>query len=210
MDQGTLLAPQQLDDGRRFVQRFAADGNSLKAAFWAIMAEEGMWFLYLVNDVIDGAGPVAAYRQVRNSLQKLGDSWISGADIKVISPKDPVALDILAFMTVYPGRMPTWLGSRELGMEAVEQVYIYPPYHFTFTQANPMTQDEIGRKLLELMSRGPGILQPSRITLRDGSEFKGVPFSLDVGPARTVEVSFIEDGVQSPRVVRIDEIASVT
>lgn len=209
MDQGTLLAPQQLDDGRRFVQRFAADGNNLKAAFWAIMAEEEMWYLYLVNDVIDGAGPAAAYRQVWNSLQKLGDSWISGADIKVISPKDPVALDVLAVMAKHTGRMPTWLGNRELGMVAVEQVYLYPPHLFTFTQANPMTQDEIGRKLLELMSRGPGILQPSRITLRDGSEFDGVPFSLDVGPARTVEVSFVEDGEQSPRVVLIDEISSV-
>lgn len=209
MDQGTLLAQQQLDDGLNFIQRFAADGNCVTASFWALTAEEGIWFLYVASDIIDREGPAVAYRSVRKSLQQLENSWISGSDIKVISPNNPITQDVLAVMSRHPGRVPTWLGSRRLGLVEVEQAYLYPPYLFTFTQANPMTQDEVGRKVLELMRRGPGILQPSRITLIDGTEFNGVPLSLGVRSSQAVEVSFIEHGVQIPRVVRLDEITSV-
>jgi hypothetical protein len=92
---------------------------------------------------------------------------------------------------------------------SVEQTYIYSPQIFTFTQENPMTTEEVGREILRLMNRGPGILQSSRITLRDGVAFTGVPFSLQVGNQRVPEVQFIADGEFAPRVVRLDEIASI-
>ena len=31
-----------MEDGRRFVERYAADGNSVVAAFWAKTEEEGL------------------------------------------------------------------------------------------------------------------------------------------------------------------------
>src|SRR5215210_5979645 len=68
VDQSTLVEAQ-IDDGRRFVERFAADGNPVQAAFWVKTAEEGLWFLYVVTELIDHVGPAAAYRAVHASLR---------------------------------------------------------------------------------------------------------------------------------------------
>jgi hypothetical protein len=59
VDQSTLVE-DQIDDGRRFVERFAADGHSVQAAFWVKTAEEGLWFLYVATDLVDREGPAAA------------------------------------------------------------------------------------------------------------------------------------------------------
>src|SRR5271165_926589 len=90
VDQSTLVE-NQVDDGRRFVERFAADGNPIQAAFWVKTADEGLWFLYVATDVVDRAGPAAAYRAVHSSLRKLRESWISSSEIKVISPGSAIA-----------------------------------------------------------------------------------------------------------------------
>jgi hypothetical protein len=207
VDQGTLVE-EQIGDGRRFAERFAADGNPVQAAFWVKTAEEGIWFLYVTTELYDRAGPAAAYRAVEASLRKLGKSSLSGSEIKIISPNNAIAKDVLAIMSRHPGRLAT--GSTTLGSLPVEQTIIYPPSSFTFTQVNPMTPEEIGREILRLMNRGPGILQPSRVTLKDGTAFNGVPFALELGTQRAMVVRFIADGEAAPRVVRLDEIASIT
>jgi hypothetical protein len=208
VDQSTLVE-NQIADGRRFIERFAADGTPVQAAFWVKTAEEGLWFLYVATELIDRVGPAAAYRAVHTSLRKLGEAWVSSSEIKVVSPSNPIARDVLAIMARHPGRLATRFGGKTLGSTSVEQVYIYPSHVFTFTQANPMTTEEVGREILRLMNRGPGILQPSRVTLRDGTTFNGVPFSLQLGSQNAVVVSFIADGEVAPRVVRLDEIASI-
>ena len=208
MDQSTLVE-DRIDDGRRFVERFAADGNPVHAAFWVETAEERIWFLYVVTDLVDRVGPAIAYRAVNSSLQKLGELWLSSSEIKVVGPSNPVARDVLAIMARYPGRLSTRFGGKTLGSMAVEQTYIYPPQIFTLAHADPMTAEDIGRELLRLMNRGPGILQPSRVTLKDGATFNGVPFSLQFGSQKALVVQFIADGEAAPRVVRLDEIASI-
>jgi hypothetical protein len=208
VDQSTLV-DNQIDDGRRFIERFAADGNPVQAAFWVKTAEDGLWFLYVATELIDRVGPAAAYRAVHASLRRLGESWVSSSEIKVVSPSNPIARDVLAIMARHPGRLATRFGAKMLGSMAVDQVYIYPSHVFTFTQANPMTTEEVGREILRLMNRGPGILQPSRVTLKDGTTFNGVPFSFHLGSQNAVVVSFIADGEVVPRVVRLDEIASI-
>lgn len=208
MDQSTLVE-DQIDDGRRFVERFAADGNPVQAAFWVKTAEEGLWFLYVATEIVDREGPAAAYRAVHAALRKLGESWVPSSEIKVISPNNPVTQDVLAVMARHPGRLATRFGGKTLGSIAVEQTYIYSPHFFTFTQANPMTTEDVGREILRLMNRGPGILQPSHVTLKDGTVFNGVPFSLDLGTQRAMVVQFVADGEAAPRVVRLDEIASI-
>lgn len=209
MDQSTLVE-DQIDDGRRFVERFAADGNPVQAAFWVKTAEEGLWFLYVATEIVDREGPAAAYRAVHAALRKLGESWVPSSAIKVISPNNPVAQDVLAVMARHPGRLATRFDGKTLGSTAVEQTYIYAPHFFTFTQANPMTTEDVGRAILRLMNRGPGIMEPSHVTLKDGTVFNGVPFSLDLGTQRAMVVQFVADGEAAPRVVRLDEIASIS
>jgi hypothetical protein len=203
------LVEDQIDDGRRFVERFAADGNPVRAAFWVKTAEEGLWFLYVVTDLVDSVGPAAAYRAVHASLQRLGQSWISSSEIKVISPNNPIARDVIAVMVRHPGRLATRFGSKTLGSMTVEQIHIYPSHYFSFGQVNPMTTEDVGREIVRLMNRGAGTLQPSRVTLRDGTSFDGVPFSLQLGNQNSVVAQFITDGEATPRVIRMDEIASI-
>ncbi|QJW98815.1 hypothetical protein [Frigoriglobus tundricola] len=206
MDQGTLVE-QKIDAGRRFVERFAADGNPVRAAFWARTEEEGIWFLYVATDVVDSAGPAATYRAVHASLKKLGESWVSSSEIKVVSPTHPVAKGVLAIVAHHPGRLRAPLGA--LGSVAVEETYIYPPHIFTFTQVNPMTPEDVGREIVRLMNRAPSILQSSHVTLKDGSSFNGVPFSLQLGSQKAVVAQFVADGEAAPRIVRLDEITSI-
>ena len=208
MDQSTLVA-EQIDDGRRFVERFAANGNFVQAAFWVKTAEDGLWFLYVATDIMDRDGPAAAYRAVHASLRKLGDTGVASSEIKVISPNNPIAKDILAIMLRNPGRSAIRYGDMVLGSIAVEQVYIYPSHIFTFTQTNPMTAEEVSREVVRLMNRGAGNLLPSPVTLKDGTTFSGVPFSMHYGNQTSLVVSFIADGETIPRVVQLDEIATI-
>jgi hypothetical protein len=205
VDQGTLVG-EQLNDGRRFVERFAADGNAVKAAFWVQTEEDGLWFLYVAADVYDRMGPAGSYRAVRDALAKLDKCSISGSDIKIISLGNPIAKDAIALSERHPEGIAA--GVRSLGSLAVQQTIVYPSRFFTFTQSDPMTSEEIGKELLRLMNRGPGVLHPSVVTLKDGTAFTGLPFSLELGNG-SMTVRFIEHGVTTPRVVPMDEIASV-
>ncbi len=72
-----------------------------------------------------------------------------------------------------------------------------------------MTQDEVLRELFRLMNRGPGLVPPSQIILKDGSTFTGVPFSIQSGSHRPLVIQFVEEGELAPRVLGIDEIASI-
>jgi hypothetical protein len=209
VDQSALVA-DQVADGRRFVERFAADGNSVHAAFWVKTAEEGNWFLYVVTDLVDKSGPAATYRAVHTALNQLHEPSVPSSEIKVIGPQNPVATDVQAIMVHHPNRLAARLGRRVLGSMEIEQAYIYPPGTFTFAQANPMTTEELGREIVRLMNRGPGILQPSRVILRDGTQFNGVPFSLELGTQRAMVVRFIADGEAAPKIIRLDEIASIS
>jgi hypothetical protein len=208
VDQGTLVE-NQIDDGRRFVERFAADGNSVQAAFWVKTSEEGLWFLYVATDLVDREGPATAYRAVHTSLGKLSDSWVTSSEIKIISPSNPIAKDVLAVMSRHHGRLATKFGGKKLGSMAIDQAYVYPAHFYTFVDPNPMTTEDISREVVRLMNRGPGILQPSRVTLKDGNSFNGVPFSIQFGSQNTLVVQFVADGEAAPRVYRIDEIAAI-
>ena len=209
MDQSTLVG-DPVSDGRRFVERFAADGNPVQAAFWVKDSEYGVWKLYLATELRDQVGPAATYRAVHASLEKLGEPEISSSEIRVVSPTDPIVKDVLKIMAHHPGWSAGRFVGNTLGSLDVAQTYIYPRHLFTFTQANPMTTEDIGRELFRLMNRGPGILQPSRITLKDGTAFNGVPFALELGTQRAMVVRFIADGDAAPRVDRLDEIASIS
>lgn len=209
MDKSALVG-DEISDGRRFIERFAADGNSVEAAFWVKTDEDELWFLYVVTDLVDLEGPAAAYRAINESLKNVGECWITSSEIKAIGPRNPTAKDVLAIMARYPGRLPARFGGRTLGSMSVDQLYIYPPSNFTFAQVDPMTTEDLTHELVRLMNRGPGFRQASRVALKDGTTFSGVPFSIEVGPQDSMVVRFIADGEPAPRVIQLDDIASIT
>jgi len=209
VDQGTLVE-DRIVDGRRFVERFAADGNSVRAAAWVKTAEEGLWFLYLATEIIDQVGPAAAYRAVHGSLKKLEDLPLNGSQIKLVGPSNPIAVGLQNIANRSPVKLSTRFGAETLGSLAVDQGYVYSPHLFRHTRPNPMTTEDLGQRIAGLMSRGAGILQPSRINLKDGNSFSGVPFSLNFGGQNNgLMVQFVVDREPTPRTYRVDEIASI-
>jgi hypothetical protein len=208
MGKSTLVAPQ-IDDGRRFVERFAADGNPIQAAFWLDGEDFSDWCLYIVTELVDTVGPTEAYRAVRESIEKLSNVGIRRSDIKVIGVGDRLSKDMLSFVEQRHLKSIASFSDVKLGSMWVDQIIIYPAHVFTFKQSNPMTKEEVGQELLRQMSRGPGILQPSRVTLKDGTWFSGVPFSFNWDSQRDVLISFIADNQTLPQIVKMDEIASV-
>ena len=191
------------------MERFVADGHPVQAAFWLKTADEGLWFLYIATDTVDLAGPTATYRAVHAALQKLHEPGITSSEVKVISPKNPVARDVLAVMARHVGRVATRVNGQSLGALDVEQAYIYPIHFCNLPAANLMTSEDIGRVILRIMNRLPGLIQPSRVELKDGTAFNGVPFSIQSGGQKAMEVQFIAEREIAPRVVRLDEIASI-
>jgi hypothetical protein len=207
MDQSTLVE-DQIDDGRRFVEQFVMDGNTVRIAFW-VKTDDGLWFLYVVADGLDSQGPAKIYRSVHESLRKVNDLSISSSEIKVVSPNNPVAKEILALASRFPNKSATRYPGNSLRTMEAEQIYVYPSRLFTFSNANTMTKEDVEREILRLMNRSAGTLKASRVNLKDGTTFNGVPFSFQIGNQNALVVQFIADQETIPRVVFLDEIASI-
>jgi len=200
------LVDGRFDMGRRFVQKFAADGNPIQAAFW-VETEEGHWFLYVVSELMEQSGPAVAYGAISASIAKLAYGIPFGSEIKVIGPNNPIAKGALELAAPYPRRMV--FGDYMLGSLRAEQSIIYPSAVFNMNPANPMTSEDISREILRLMSQGSQPILPSHVTLKDGTTFNAVPFSLELGNKRSMIVRMLADGEIAPRTVPLDEIASI-
>ncbi|HEY5313025.1 MAG TPA: hypothetical protein VIK18_10920 [Pirellulales bacterium] len=206
MDQASLVE-SYIDDGRRLVDQLAADGQSIQAAFWAKTEDNGNWFLHVVTDNVAKLGPAAAYRAIDDSLKKLRDCSISISEVKALNPTNRIARDVIALAR-----------SGDLGNVAhfgvglipnIEEGWMYRTSRHSSAMANQMTTEEVAREVVRLMNRGPGILAPSHVTLKDGTVFSGVPFSLQLGSQQAMVVQFVVDHEHAPRVLQLDEIASI-
>jgi hypothetical protein len=204
------LVDFQIDAGRRLIIQLVRDGFDVRAAFWAVTSEEDIWFLYIASSVVEERGLAEAYRALQASLQRLEGIPLSLSDVKLIGKANPMARDVLAALIRHPGTMATRFGGKQLGNVTIREAYIYPSYLYTVQQSRPMTSEEVLRELVRLMNRGPGLVPPSKVTLRDGNSFQGVPFSIQSGgaPGRMI-VQFIAQAEFAPRVLTIDEIASI-
>lgn len=207
MDQSTLVDDQILA-GRRFIERFAADGNDILVAFWIREADEGLWFLYVATDLVDQEGPLAAYRAVHDSLRKLDRPGILSGRIKVISPDNLMVADVLNTMDQYSGQF-LYGSPEEVGSVIVSGTYLYPARYFGFGQQGTMTSDEVVQEIVQLMRRGPSAALPSRVVLKDGVTFNGSPFSLQSSGPDMLSAQFIAENETMPRTYRVDEIASI-
>lgn len=206
MDQGTLVE-RRIADGQRIVDQLAADGRSVRAAFWAKTSDEDLWYLYVVSEDVDTQGAAAEYRAVYDTLKKLGGCSVSFSEVKVLGPSNPIARAVISLASSVDLGALGHFGIGNVG--GLEEGWVYRTQPPSLAKSSQMTAEEVGRRILRLMNRGPGILEPSQVTLKDGTTFSGVPFSLEVGSDRAMAVQFVVDHEPTPRATRLDDIASI-
>ena len=206
MDQDTLVS-EQIRDGRRLAERFAVDGSSVTAAFWARDPDERRWSFYLATNLIDAQGALATYGAILESQSKLGNCEITDNELTALSPADPVTLDVIAASERHPGKS-FWLRNARLGRTNLDLAYIYAAHWFTPTHPNPMTLADVSQEIMRrFLSESPQN-QTARVALKDGTTFNGTPF--EVRRDRDgVAVQFIAEDELPPRSVRLDDIASI-
>jgi hypothetical protein len=129
MDQGPLVE-MRFEDGERFLNRLAAEGVEVTAAFWVKESEYGEWYLYLVTPLVGEGGDTGpAYGRViavTGALRREGFDF-DPFEVKAIGPTDPIARAVVAVRDRSPRRrLIAFRGSR-LGNLEVEEAYIYPP-----------------------------------------------------------------------------------
>jgi hypothetical protein len=208
MDTETLVE-FQIDAGQRLLVQLLRDGFRVETSFWAKAVEEGIWFLYVASPIVEEKGLAYAYRALQSSLQRLQGIPLSRSEIKLIGRDNPMTQDVLAILGHTSGAIATHFGGKQLGGVSIEGAYIYPSSLSSAQVSGPMTQEEVFHQLFRLMNRGLGSVPPSKITLRDGNTFTGAPFSIQSGSQQPLVIQFIAEGELSPRVVGLDDIASI-
>jgi hypothetical protein len=96
MDQGPLVK-EQVEDGKRLIDRLIAGGVPVTAAYWLKGAEDGYWFLYLVTPLVGEDGATrAAYQRLNAIFRQIPQPfWVDPLDVKVIGPANPIAQAVL-------------------------------------------------------------------------------------------------------------------
>ncbi len=204
------LVDHQIDAGARLITQLVRDGFEIMAAFWVKTADEDIWVLYVATPLVEHKGLAATYRVLQASILRLQDLPLSLSDVKLVGAENPITRDVVAILNRSSGRLGKRYGGKVLGSMTIESAYIYPLHYYHAQDAVQIAREDVVRELILLMNRGPGILQPSRVTLKDGSSFEGIPFSIQMRSHRAMVVQFTDHAEPFPRVVDVDEIASVS
>jgi len=128
MNQGTLVA-EQIEDGRRFLDRLSNEGIAVTAAAWVKEDEYGPWFFYLITPLAsERGGTMTAYDRVNTVLRQVPQPfWVDPMEYKVIAPDSAVGRAVRDLHRQYPGLFPRWYREPQLGGMPLEGAYIYPP-----------------------------------------------------------------------------------
>ena len=198
----------QIEAGRRALSELNQDGFEVTAAFWVKTAEEGIWFLYVATPLVESHGLAQTYRMLQASLSRLQGIALSLSDVKLVGAQNPITTGVLNIIAKGPGLLGIRYVGKRLGIMTIEEAYLYPTHFYAPPGVRPMSRVEILNELVRLFNRAPGPLMPSRVNLRDGGSFAGIPFSFQTGNHGIV-VQFLVHGEPTPRVLGVDEIASV-
>ena len=119
------LVENQINDGRKLVDRLTDDGFILSAACWVKPVEEDRWSLYIATPVVDQMGTPAAYRQVLGALRSSEPIWITSSDIKLVSGNHLLVQDALDVLRRSYGGTPPWSHRSMFGGLPTEEVFVY-------------------------------------------------------------------------------------
>lgn len=122
------LVTEQIDGGRKLVERLAENGIAVTAAGWVKESDSWQWYLYLVTSLVgeDGA-TTPAYRRI-NTVLRAGPQppEVDPFQIKVVGSSEPVGEAILGAQR-HGGRLSGSYGGASLGGMSIDGACLYPP-----------------------------------------------------------------------------------
>lgn len=196
-----LLVEDQIEDGRELISGLVENGFDISVAFWVRTSEEGLWFLYLGTSSIRRMSLADAYRAAYSALRRIPTSNISISNIKIVEDTNPIARAAIEIRDRYPARLPNRYNGKRLGGMAIEEAYIYP-------RTGQMSRTEVLQTVTGLMNR-TGILAPSLVTLRDGTQFQAVPMGIQMNTPGAIQIMFHDLVASTNRSISVDDIVGI-
>ncbi|MGD0896911.1 MAG: hypothetical protein ABR915_03685 [Thermoguttaceae bacterium] len=196
-----LLVDNRIDDGRGLIAWLVHDGFDVAVAFWAKTSEEGLWFLYLGSTSIEVEKLGSAYSTVYACLRRLPGASLSLSEIKLVHAQNPIARDAIAVRDRVSTRIPIRYQGKRLGNLPIEEAYIYP-------RSGAMTPNEVVQTVLALMRRA-GAVQPSVVSLRNGSSFHAVPHGIQGGLPGEVQIVLRDVASDTDRVIPAGDVMEI-
>lgn len=119
------LVTDEIDAGAEFLERIDA-WRPVKAACWLRRSEDEERYLYVALDGLTDENTDIAYSEVLRIAGEMRGRFIDPFRVKVIPPEHPVAKEVAAIYSRFPGRIPTRFSGRVFAGGAVSEAYIYP------------------------------------------------------------------------------------
>jgi hypothetical protein len=128
MDQEALVT-EQIEDGKRFLERLVAEGVPVTAAFWVKESENGRWYLYIATPLVSEDGDsLEAYRRINAVFRQMPEPFgIGPFRFRAVAPSSPVGEAVVYWQKHYPGKGSFYYPGYRLGDVNVEGAYIYRP-----------------------------------------------------------------------------------
>lgn len=131
----TLLVTDQVEGGRKLLERLTADGVELSAAFWARADEDDRWRLHIATPEYDRDTTGETYTRVSRALA--GCRWDNSREaidplaVYLHGTIDPFVTGVTGVLDSYPGlrRANVWYRTVWTGTVALDGVYFYALPH---------------------------------------------------------------------------------
>jgi len=201
MDQ-ELLVESRIDDGLQLLAELVKDRFDVTVACWVRASDEGRCSLYIGSTSVQPGKTGDAYAVAYDCLSRLPNVSIELSDLQLVPATHPVARAALAVRERHPGRVPTRYHGKRLDGLAIEEAYIYPRL------TGPLPPLELMRTVLEIIGR-PGPVEPSAVTLRDGTTLRARPTGIRRLPSGEVEITLREAATDTDKVVSIADVISL-
>lgn len=113
MDQD-MLVMSQIDGGRRLIERLAADGLPITAAFWAKTPDDDRWYMYIASPRVDELGSRPIYPAVRRAINALqvgtGNALevVPPFTVKLVETTHPMVGEVVAASQRFFPPLDTW------------------------------------------------------------------------------------------------------
>ncbi|MBI1916221.1 MAG: hypothetical protein HYS12_16025 [Planctomycetes bacterium] len=139
MDQIPLVN-EQIEDGKRLLERLVQEGVTVSAACWLKESEPSRWEFYIVSSLVGARNDKRpSYRRVRTLIQQMPQPfWVDFFDVRLERPGSPISKALQERIRSSNGRLPIRLASGSLGglcgLE-IDGGYLYPPISAPVHQA---------------------------------------------------------------------------